>query len=156
MQNLVAAILYSHQPHTLEDGTVIQHGEITEASTCEEHRGKGLMSVLGTSIASLAMHRGIHNIYGEYRVIGNEQSNPIQSLKFGLENGVQFHTHDKIGGYLYNHVDIEDTPDTHNQDIAVDGYPGDPRQLKSFLLGSIDTKKITQNISETYLSILHS
>ncbi len=113
------------------------------------------MSILGTSVASLAMHRGIHNIYGEYRIIGNEQSNPIQSLKFGLESGIQFHTHDKRGGYLYNHVDIEDIPDTHNQNLAVDGYPGDAQQLKSFLLGSIDTRKITQNISEAYLSILH-
>ncbi len=69
-KELIAAILYSHQPHRLEDGTEIAHGELTEACTKPTHRGHQLMSTLATSLHVMAILRGTRTVYGEYRTIG--------------------------------------------------------------------------------------
>jgi hypothetical protein len=143
---LIASILYSHQPHILEDGTHINHGELTEATTLPVYRGHGIMWVLATALHVRALERDIRNIYGEYRALSSEGPHSIQSLRFALESGVTF----APGDILTNHVDIDDIVDTHNTDRHIPGYGSGAEQLKSFMLGSLDPSNITPSIRQAY------
>lgn len=143
---LVAGILYSHQPHTLKDGQVIQHGELTEATTIEHYRWNGIMWVLATALHVKAMMQNVFNIYGEYRALWNDDTQAIQSLKFAIESGVHFTPWDM----LINHVDVDDISDPHNQHLSIPWYWPQANQLKSFMLGSLNTQIITPEIQEMY------
>lgn len=145
---LIASILYSHQPHTLEDGTIIQHGELTEATTIDTYRGNGIMWVLATALHVRAMQKGIMNIYGEYRATSSNAAKSIQSIRFALESGVRF-TH---GDILINHVDVNDVPDEHNREIHVPWYGIQETQLKNFLLWALDPHVIDSDTHDAYLN----
>lgn len=145
-KKLIATILYSHQPHTIEWNKVVNHGELTEAMTTEEHRWNGIMGILGTALHVQWILSGAYNIYGEYRAIGSDKPNPLQSLRFAIESGVEFHSPFP----LINHVDIDDVSDTHNIGISVPAYPWNPEQLKSFFVWSLNPEKISPRIIETY------
>ncbi len=146
--NLIAAILYSHQPHTLEDGTIIQHWELTEAATAEAYRGNGIMWVLATALHVTTLSRWIQNIYGEYRALWSRHPHAIQSLRFALESGVRFSPWDM----LLNHVDVDDIVDSHNQGRQISGYWTHADKLKSFVLWSLDPDTLSPHTRELYLS----
>lgn len=149
-RRLVAVILYSHQPHVVDGGVTIQHGELTEATTAPSHRWYGIMGVLATALHVEALHSGGQNIYGEYRALWSDTQRPIQSLRFALESGVNFQTQ----ALMINHVDIDDERDPHNQARTIPWYGWGEQQLKSFLLGALDNEKITPELAQTYLHSL--
>lgn len=145
-RELVASILYSHQPHTLKDGTIIQHWELTEATTAEAYRGNGIMGVLATALHATALNRWIHNVYWEYRALSSDHPHTIQSLRFALESGVRFGSWD----ILLNHVDVDDVVDEHNHGRQVDGYGPHADKLKSFVLWSLDPDILSSHTRELY------
>ena len=147
-RELVASILYSHQPHTLEDGTTIQHWELTEANTAEAYRGNGIMGVLATALHVTALNRWVHNIYGEYRALSSVHPHAIQSLRFALESGVRFGVWD----ILLNHVDVDDVVDEHNHGRQIDGYWPHADKFKNFILWSLDPDTLSPHVRALYLS----
>ncbi len=141
---LVSSILYSHQPHNN-----IPHWEMTELTTLPEFRGQWIASILATALQVKALHKGIMNIYGEFRALSPTWKQ-IQSIKCAIESGMEFFS----SFPLVNHVDIDDFPDAHNIGLSLPGYPGNPEQLKSFFVGSLNPEKISPRIREAYGNIL--
>ncbi|GAB0174225.1 MAG: hypothetical protein HHAS10_01040 [Candidatus Altimarinota bacterium] len=150
---LVASILYNHQPHILDDGRKVEHGELTESSTLPQYRGQGIMSTLATALHVEALHRGNHNVYGEYRALGTDATHSPQSIRYALQSGVEFHSSE----LLYNHVDIGgDLPEPHNHNRTIDGYGDSASELRTFSLGSLNPEKICHTVRDHYLSLIHS
>lgn len=153
-KRLVAAVLYSHQPHILESGDIIQHGETTEASTLLAYQGNGIMPVLVTWMHIEVLRSQILNVYGELRAEDITGDKP-NSINHGIKSGKIFDFPEQSSPLLINHVSIWWEIESYNNDREIPWYNSSPPgELRSFLLWSMDPRKISNQLKDTYSRLI--
>lgn len=151
---LIAAVLYSHQSHSvrwsdwiIED---ISHGETTEASTTPVLQWKGIMPMLVTGLHANLISKGIYNVYGELRATDFDGKKP-NSLSHGIKSWKEFHFPENSSNLLLNHVSIGWLWETYNLDRKISGYMDSPfEELRTFMIGAMNPEKFTPKIIQSY------
>lgn len=153
-KKLIAAVLYSHQPHILESGDIILHWETTEASTLPEYQWNGIMPILVTWLHVKVLEQWIYNIYGELRAEDITGDKP-NSINHGLKSGKVFNFPKYSSPILVNHVSISGKDESYNWDRLITWYNSSPPwELRSFLIWEMDPKKLSQKILLEYRNII--
>ncbi len=154
-KRLVAVVLYSHQPHMINTGELIQHWETTEASTLLEYQGNGIMPILVTWLHVKVLSRWIKNVYGELRAVDIQWDKP-NSVNHWLKSWKIIHFPIQSSPLLINHVSIGWIPESYNINREIQWYLASPtEELRSFLVGSMDPTKLTQKLRDIYTSIIN-
>lgn len=157
-RTLVAVILYSHQPHIIRDEAwnilgSIEHGETTEANTRKDHQGKGIMPILVSWLHAQLLNAWVYNVYWELRAEDLTWDKP-NSINHGIKSWKVFIPNMHAPNILINHVSIWWIPESYNKDRIIPSYhDSPPEELRSFLIGSMDPKKFSQKMIQSYLQI---
>ena len=153
-KELVAVVLYSHQPHTVRyNGKilwVIEHGETTEASTFPKYQWNGIMPILVTALHTEAINSGIRNVYWELRAEDIPGDKP-NSINHGLKSGKVFHQNIHAPSLLINHVSIGWNTESYNVARKIPGYTSSSTgELRSFMIGSMEPSLFSPHMLEAY------